>query len=153
MLNAVPITVVGNLTDEPELRFTPQGTAVCKLIVAFNPRRYDKDTGKWVDGEASFYRCTAWRQLAENIAESLAKGSRVVLTGTLSQRSWKDAQTGDLKSAWEVTVEAVGPELAYATATVKKMTRTARGETPPDDPWATASRQPVPAGLGDEPPF
>jgi single-strand DNA-binding protein len=153
--NSTPITVVGNLTDAPELRFTPSGAAVARFTVAHNPRYYDKTSDTWKDGEPSFYRCTAWRGLAENIAESLPRGARVVLAGEIRQRTWKDDKTGETRSSWDVTVEAIGPELTYAQATVRKMSRTARGETAPDDPWTSASREPVPAGVGanEEPPF
>lgn len=146
------MTVVGNLTDAPELRFTPSGAAVCRFTVAVNPRFYDKAAAEWKDGEPSFYRCIAWRQLAENIADSLAKGHRVVLTGDLAQRSWDDKDNpGKRHYAWELTADAVGPDLSYATATVKRMARNSRDEVPPDDPWATGSR--TPAGAGAEPAF
>lgn len=156
MRNSVPITVIGNLTDAPELRFTASGAAVAKFTVAVNPRHFDKQANEWKDGEPSYYRCTAWRALAENIAESLTRGTRVVVAGDLKERRWKDDKEPDkTRSAWEVTVDAIGPDLSYAQATVRKMARTARGDVPPDDPWATASREPVPAGAGasDEPPF
>ncbi|GAA4699949.1 single-stranded DNA-binding protein [Phytohabitans rumicis] len=158
MRNTVSITVNGNLTDDPELRFTPSGTAVVKFTVAVNPRTFDKDSGQWKDGEPSFYRCTAWKQLAENIANSLAKGHRVIVDGTLSERRWKDVKEPEkMRSGWEVTADAVGPDLSYATATVKKMARGSAGDVPPDDPWSTGSSQPpARAGAGfsdDEPPF
>lgn len=155
MRNDVPITVIGNLTGDPELRFTPQGTAVCAFTIAHNARTYDKDSGEWKDGEPSFYRCTAWRQLAENVAESLAKGARVIMTGSQRQRSW-EGKDGQTVYGWDVTVDAVGPDLTWATATVKRMARSGRDNVPPDDEWATASRtRPEPAGVGasDGPPF
>lgn len=159
MRNHVPITILGNLTDRPELRFTPSGAAVAKFTVAVNPRHYDKTSGEWKDGEPSFYRCTAWRTLAENLAETLDKGHRVLLAGTIAERRWQDAKEPDkTRSAWEITVEAIGPDLTYAQATVRKMARTSRGEIAPDDPWSTATPTP-PAGAGvglgpdDEPPF
>lgn len=140
MRNSVQVTVVGNLTDTPELRFTPSGAAACKFTVAVNPRTFDKAANEWKDGEPSFYRCTAWRQLAENIAETLTKGHRVIVTGEQAQRSWDDKnEPGKKHYAWEVTADAVGPDLSWATATVKKMAR-GRDEVPPDDPWATGSR-------------
>jgi single-strand DNA-binding protein len=153
MRNSVEVTVAGNLTGRPELKFTPTGTAMCKFTVAVNPRTYDKAAGEWKDGEPSFYRCTAWQQLAENLAESLDKGHRILVVGELKQRSWKDETSGDLKSAWEVTVTEAGPALTWATARVQKMARGSRDETAPDDPWATASRERVPAGASDEPPL
>ena len=149
MRNDVPITVIGNLTGDPELRFTPDGTAVCRINVAHNARRYNKDTQKWDDGDASFYRCTAWRQLAENIAETLTKGHRVVVTGSMRQQQWE--KDGEKKSSWDLTIDAIGPDLTWATATVKKMARAGQGDTPPDDPWASGSKQ-APA-TDDEPPF
>lgn len=155
MRNDVPITIVGNLTGDPELRFTPGGEAVCKFTVAFNPRVKDRASGEWKDGEPSFYSCTAWRQLGENMAESLARGARVIVTGSLRQRQWETTE-GEKRWAWEITVDAVGPDLSWATATVKKMARTGHNDVPPDDEWNTASRTaPVPAGVGasDEPPF
>lgn len=153
MRNSIPITIFGNLTDAPELRFTASGAAVAAFTVGVNPRVYDKIKGEWVDGEPSFYRCTAWRQLAENIAESLPKGARVVVAGTIAQRRWE--KDGEKHSTFEVTAEVVGAELTYAQVTIKKMARGSRDEIPPDDAWATASRTPVPAGAGasDEPPF
>lgn len=146
MRNDVPVTVIGNLTDDPDLRFTPSGDAVCKFTVAHNPRTMDKATQTWKDGEPSFYYCTAWRGLAENVAESLARGTRVVVTGSMRQRQW-ETDAGEKRSSWELQVDAVGPELTWATASVKKMARNSRGDVPPDDTWATASRtQPAPAG-------
>jgi single-strand DNA-binding protein len=155
--NTVSVAVVGNLTGEPEMRFTPAGVAVARFTVAVNERTFNKDSAKWEDGNASFYRCTAWRGLAENVVESLPKGTRVVMCGELRQRSWRN-DAGDLVSMWEVTVDAIGPDLSYATAAVKKMSRSSRDEVPPDDAWATGSREPVAAGVGQvpddaEPPF
>lgn len=145
MPNSVSVTVVGNLTDDPELRFTPSGQAVCKLTVAFNPRYRDKQSGEWKDGEPSFYRCTAWQQLAENIAESLHKGDRVIVQASQSQRSWDDKnEPGKKVYGWQWTIDAIGPELAWATTTVKKAARHGRDDIPPDDPWSTGSRT-VPA--------
>lgn len=148
MANAVVITVVGNLTGDPELRFTANGTACAVLNVAFNPRWYDKTTAAWKDGDPSFHRVTVWRELAENVAESLHKGDRVVVSGTLSQRHWE--QDGEKKSAWGVTADAVGPDLSYAQAAVRKMQRTRAGEAPPDDEWSSATRE-RPAGDGPAP--
>jgi single-strand DNA-binding protein len=155
--NDVPITIIGNLTGEPELRFTPGGDAVCKFGVAHNVRKLNKDTGLWEDKGASFYQCTAWRYLAENVAESLHKGDRVLVTGSWAQRQWEDDK-GEKRYSWDLTVDAVGPDLTYAQATVRKMARTRTGDVPPDDPWATAARtrpEPAMAGAGatDEPPF
>lgn len=139
MLNSTVITVVGNLTDNPELRFTPAGVPMARFTVAVNPRVFDKATGEWRDGEASFYNCTAWRQLAENTAQSLSRGIRVIVTGTIAQQRWETDQ-GEKRSAFAVTAEAVGPDLSYATATVRKAARAGADTTGnTDDPWATAS--------------
>ncbi|MGC4855161.1 single-stranded DNA-binding protein [Micromonospora sp. DT4] len=147
MLNATAITVVGNLTDDPELRFTSSGVPMARFTVAVNPRVFDKASGEWRDGEPSFYNCTAWRQLAENVAESLSKGVRVIVTGTIAQQRWETDQ-GEKRSTFAVTAEAVGPDLTYATATVRKTVRAGNGTVGPDDPWATASpTRPVPRGV------
>ncbi|HET6482315.1 MAG TPA: single-stranded DNA-binding protein [Actinoplanes sp.] len=138
MLNSTVITVIGNLTDNPELRFTPAGVPMARFTVAVNPRVFDKATGEWRDGEASFYNCTAWRQLAENTAQSLSRGIRVIVTGTIAQQRWETDQ-GEKRSAFAVTAEAVGPDLSYATATVRKVVRTGTETTGTDDPWATAT--------------
>jgi single-strand DNA-binding protein len=156
MRNDTPITIIGNLTGDPELRFTPGGDAVCKFSVAHNVRRLNKETGLWEDAGASFYQCTAWRSLGENVAESLHKGDRVLVTGSWAQRQWEDPKTNETRYSWDLTVDAVGPDLAYAQATVRKMARTRHGEVAPDDPWATADRtrpEPALAATGGEPPF
>jgi single-strand DNA-binding protein len=149
--NTVPVAVVGNLTKEPELKFTPGGVAIARFTVAVNPRQFDKDANEWKDGEPSFYRVVCWRQLAENVTESLPRGARVVVVGALQQRHWEDK--GEKKSIWELVAEAVGPDLSYAQAQVRKMARGSRDEVPPDDPWATAGQEPVGAGASGEPPF
>lgn len=151
MSGQTPITVVGNVTDDPDLRFTHDGTACCVITVAVNPRRFDRNTQQWVDGEPSFHRVTVWRQLGENVAESIKKGARVIVSGTLAQRHW-ETDAGEKRSAWGITADAVGAELTFATATVKRMSRTARGDVAPDDPWATASTT-RPAPASEEPPF
>ena len=117
------ITVVGNLTDDPELRFTPSGAAVASFTVASTPRTFDKNTNEWKDGDALFLRCSIWRQAAENVAESLSKGMRVIVQGSLKQRSY-ETREGEKRTVIEMTVEEVGPALKYATA---KVTRAARG--------------------------
>jgi single-strand DNA-binding protein len=159
------ITVVGNLTGDPELRFTPSGAAVANFTVASTPRTLDKATNEWKDGEALFLRCSIWRQAAENVAESLQKGMRVVVQGRLKQRSYE--VNGEKRTSVELDVEEIGPSLKYATAKVNKTTRGAGGGgfggppaspgggAPADDPWASSA----PAGGGggggwsDEPPF
>lgn len=118
-----PITLVGNIVADPELRYTQSGSAVASFRVASTPRRYDQQSGQWVDGEALFLTCNIWRQAAENVANSLTKGTRVVLTGRLQQRSY-ETREGEKRSVFEVEVEDIGPSLKFATAQV---TRAARG--------------------------
>ena len=122
MANEPSITVVGNMTDDPTLRFTPSGAAVANFTVASTPRTFDKARNEHVDGETLFMRCTAWRDLAENVAESLTKGDRVVVQGRLVSRSWEDKDTGAKRAAFEMQVDEVGPSLRYATAKVTKAT-------------------------------
>jgi single-strand DNA-binding protein len=162
------ITVVGNLTADPELRFTASGAAVANFTVASTPRTFDRASSEWKDGEALFLRCNIWRQAAENVAESLTRGSRVVVTGRLKQRSF-DTKEGEKRTVIELEVDEIGPSLRYATAKVNRVNRPGgggqggggggggyggSGSGPADDPWASAP----PAGGGgggysDEPPF
>src|SRR3954449_10117248 len=116
------ITVVGNLTNDPELRFTPSGAAVTSFTFASTPRYLDKQTNEWKDGDALFLRCSVWRQAAENVAESLVRGSRVIVTGRLKQRSY-ETKEGEKRTVYEVEVDEVGPSLRYATAKVNKTQR------------------------------
>ena len=148
----VVVTVVGNLTGDPELRFTPNGQAVASFTVASTTRVLDRSTNEWKDGDTMFLRCSVWRQYAENVAESLTKGTRVIVTGRLKQRSY-ETKEGEKRSVVELDVDDVGPALRNATA---KVTRAARGEggggfsggsAPADDPWAAAPP------VSDEPPF
>src|SRR5947208_15631652 len=118
----VTVTVVGNLTDDPELRFTPSGAAVANFTVASTPRFLDKQTNEWKDGEALFLRCSVWRQAAENVAESLQRGARVIVTGRLKQRSY-ETKEGEKRTVYEVEVDEIGPSLRYATAKVVKTQR------------------------------
>jgi single-strand DNA-binding protein len=139
MAGETTITTVGNLTSDPELRFTPQGVAMVKFTVASTPRTFDRTKNEWADGDPLFLNCTAWRDLAEHIAESLAKGTRVVVTGRLRLSRWETEQ-GEKRSAYGLDVDEVGPSLRFATATVKKMSRAKAGDgfTPadvPDDAW------------------
>jgi single-strand DNA-binding protein len=120
------ITVVGNLVDDPELRFTPSGAAVANFRIASTPRTYDKNTNEWVDGEGLFLSCAIWRQAAENVAESLQKGMRVVVQGRLKQRSY-ETREGEKRTVYELDVEEVGPSLKYATAKVTRTTRSGAG--------------------------
>ncbi|MEW2507189.1 single-stranded DNA-binding protein [Amycolatopsis sp. NPDC047767] len=165
------ITVIGNLTSDPELRFTPSGAAVANFTVASTPRTLDRQSGEWKDGEALFLRCNIWRQAAENVAESLTRGARVVVQGRLKQRSF-ETKEGEKRTVVELEVDEIGPSLRYATAKVNKVSRGGGGGDfgggggggnrgggggggmPADDPWGSAP----PAGGGgggfaDEPPF
>src|SRR4051795_4437119 len=155
------ITLVGNLTDDPELRFTPSGAAVANFTVASTPRFLDKQTNEWKDGDALFLRCSIWRQAAENVAESLQRGARVIVQGRLKQRSY-ETKEGEKRTVYEIDVDEVGPSLRYATAKVVKGQRGGGGGGGggggfgggssgggSDDPWAT----PAPGGMSDEPPF
>ena len=116
------ITVVGNLTADPELRFTPSGAAVANFTVASTPRTFDKNTNEWKDGEALFLRCSVWRQAAENVAESLQKGTAVIVQGRLKQRSY-ETKEGEKRTVYELDVDEVGPSLRWATAKVTKASR------------------------------
>lgn len=141
------ITIVGNIAADPELRFTPSGAALVKFSVASTPRSYDKATGQWQDGTAMFLRCTAWRDLAQHIAESLTKGMRVVVTGRLRQHNWKTDQ-GENRSMLGLEIDDIGPSLQFATAKVERVQRNgAPNSGPANDTWNT------PAPTGDEPPF
>lgn len=123
MSNETPITVVGNLTEDPILRFTPSGAAVANFTVASTPRKFNKNTNEWEDGETLFMRCDVWRDQAEHVTETLKRGMRVVVTGALVSRSWEDKQTGQKRSVTELKVDEVGPSLRSATAVVSKAQR------------------------------
>lgn len=153
-----PITVVGNIVADPELRFTPSGAAVANFRIASTPRTFNKNTNQWEDGEGLFLTCNVWRQAAENVAESLSKGMRVIVNGRLRQRSY-ETREGEKRTVYEVEVDEVGPSLKYATA---KVTRTQRdggqqgGQRPQqgygqqqDDPWGST---PQGGGFGDDSP-
>jgi single-strand DNA-binding protein len=126
MAGETVITVIGNLTDDPELRFTPSGAAVANFTVASTPRTFDKNSNEWKDGDALFLRCSIWRQSAENVAESLTKGMRVVVSGRLRQRSYQTKE-GENRTVVELEVEEIGPSLKYATAKVTKANRPGGG--------------------------
>jgi single-strand DNA-binding protein len=156
-----PVTIVGNLTDDPELRYTPAGVAMAKFTVASTPRSYDKTSGQWQDGTAMFLRCTAWRELANHIADTLAKGMRVVVTGRLRQHNWQTDQ-GENRSMLALEVDDIGPSLRFATAKVTKAQRNGAAPTgPASDAWSTpapAGAAPATGGWGapasdSEPPF
>jgi single-strand DNA-binding protein len=171
------ITVVGNLTADPELRFTPSGAAVANFTVASTPRIYDRQSSEWKDGEALFLRCNIWREAAENVAESLTRGSRVIVTGRLKQRSF-ETREGEKRTVFEVEVDEIGPSLRYATAKVNKASRSGGGgggfgsgggggggsrpaaaaaaqpsSGPADDPWGSAPASGSFGGGDEEPPF
>ncbi|GAA2610926.1 single-stranded DNA-binding protein [Streptomyces axinellae] len=167
MAGETVITVVGNLVDDPELRFTPSGAAVAKFRVASTPRTFDRQTNEWKDGESLFLTCSVWRQAAENVAESLTKGTRVIVQGRLKQRSYEDRE-GIKRTVYELDVDEVGASLRNATAKVTKTSGGGRGgqgggfgggqgggnaggggqqgggSAPAGDPWATGA----PAGGG-----
>lgn len=149
MAGETEITLVGNLTANPELKFTASGAAVANITVANNPRYFDRHSGEWKDGESLFLRCNVWRQLAENVAETLTKGSRVIVQGRLKQRSF-ESREGDKRTVVEIDVTEIGPSLRYATATVNKVTRATTGEALGDDPWGAATAN---TDAGDEAPF
>jgi single-strand DNA-binding protein len=141
MAGETPITVVGNLTADPELRFTPSGAAVANFTVASTPRTFDRQSNEWRDGEALFLNCSVWRQAAENAAESLTRGMRVIVTGRLKARSY-ETREGEKRTVFEIDVDEVGPSMKYATAKVTKTSRSGgQGFGPSggggDDPWAT----------------
>jgi single-strand DNA-binding protein len=176
MAGETVITVVGNLTNDPELRFTPSGAAVASFTVASTPRTLDKATNEWKDGDALFLRCSIWRQAAENVAESLQRGARVIVQGRLQQRSY-ETKEGEKRTVVELQVDEIGPSLKYATAKVNKTSRGGGGGGGygggqagggnsagggGDDPWASAPAGGGASGGGasgggggwsDEPPF
>ncbi len=166
------ITVVGNLTADPELRFTPSGAAVANFTVASTPRIYDRQSGEWKDGEALFLRCSIWREAAENVAETLTRGSRVIASGRLKQRSF-ETKEGEKRTVVELEVDEIGPSLKYATAKVNKTSRgggaggfgggapggggggsrPAAATPPAEDPWGSAPASGSFGGSDDDPPF
>lgn len=159
MAGETVITVVGNLVDDPELRFTPSGAAVANFRIASTPRTFDRQTNDWKDGDALFLTCSVWRQAAENVAESLQKGMRVVVQGRLKSRQY-ETREGEKRTVFEIDVDEVGPSLRYATAKVQRTTRQGGGNygqvggqgggqqggqqgggVPANDPWATPGPQ------------
>ncbi len=146
------ITITGNLVNDPELRYTPSGQAVATFRVASTPRYFDKATSEWKDGEGLFLSCNVWRQAAENVAESLTKGMRVIVCGRLKQRSY-ETREGDKRTVYEVEADEVGPSLRNASAKVSRTIRSsgsAAQAAPADDPWAAEQAE---GGFSDEPPF
>lgn len=174
------VTVVGNLTGDPELRFSPSGVGVANFTVASTPRTFDRQSNEWKDGDTLFMRCSIWREAAENVAESLVKGARVIAQGKLVQRSY-ETREGDKRTVVELQVEEIGPSLKYATARVQRLTnreapgggfgrssgtqetsggfgRAQGAQAQADDPWATAGPSAatsagVASTFADEPPF
>jgi single-strand DNA-binding protein len=126
MAGETTITVVGNLTDDPELRFTPSGAAVAKFRIASTPRTLDRQSGEWKDGEPLFLACNIWRDAAEHVAESLQRGARVIVQGRLRQRSY-ETREGEKRTVYELEVDEIGPSLRYATAKVQRMSRSGGG--------------------------
>src|SRR5580765_1456660 len=174
MANDTTITIVGNLVDDPELRFTPSGAAVAKFRIASTPRFLDKQTKEWKDGESLFLSCNVWRQAPENVAESLQRGMRVIVQGRLKQRSY-ETKEGEKRTVYEIEADEVGPSLRNASAKVTKTQRSGGfggggaggaggggnqggyggqggGRQQADDPWATGSGGGG-DGFSDEPPF
>jgi single-strand DNA-binding protein len=180
MAGETTITLVGNLTADPELRFTPSGAAVANFTVASTPRTFDRQTNEWRDGDAMFLNCAVWRQAAENVAESLQKGMRVIVHGRLRSRSY-ETREGERRTVFEVDVDEIGPALRYATAKVSRNASGGGGQgggRPSgaaqsggsqagggygDDPWASGggaagnrpqqSSDPWATPQSDEPPF
>jgi single-strand DNA-binding protein len=165
MAGETVVTLVGNLVDDPELRFTPSGAAVANFRIASTPRTYDRQTGEWKDGESLFHSCSVWRQAAENVAESLQRGMRVIVQGRLKSRSYDDRE-GNKRTVFEIDVDEVGPSLRSATAKVTRAMRSGpggagggggfggggggnqgggfgggQGGAPQNDPWATPQGQ------------
>jgi single-strand DNA-binding protein len=171
MAGETVITVIGNLTGDPELRFTPSGAAVANFTVASTPRTFDRQSNEFKDGDTLFMRCSIWREAAENVAESLTKGMRVIVTGRLVQRSY-ETREGEKRTVVELQVDEVGPSLRYASAKVTRTQRSGGGGggggysggggfggggassgAQADDPWATPAQGGSSGGYSDEPPF
>ncbi|WP_431894647.1 single-stranded DNA-binding protein [Nonomuraea sp. bgisy101] len=148
MSGETTITLIGNLTNDPEIRYTQNGTAVAGFTIASSSRTYNKQVEQWQDGEALFMRCSAWRDLADHVCESLTRGTRVIATGRLKMRSFETSD-GDKRTVIEMAVDEIGPSLRFATAKPQKAARASRNghENGMNDPWANAT----PAG--DRPPF
>lgn len=173
MAGETTITVIGNLTSDPELRFTPSGSAVANFTIASTPRTFDRQSNEWKDGETLFLRASIWREAAENVAESLTKGTRVIVSGRLKSRTY-DTKEGEKRTVMELEVDEIGPSLRFASAKVARTQRSSGngggfsnthqpgGQQPPgNDPWGPGGQQPnnAPQGGGwngpgnDEPPF
>ncbi|WP_338682171.1 single-stranded DNA-binding protein [Streptomyces acidiscabies] len=147
-----PVTIVGNLTGDPELKFTGNGQALARFTVASTPRTFDREANQWKDGTSTFFRCAAWRQLAEHVAASLSKGSRVVLSGRIRQHDWQTPE-GENRSMLAVEVDEIGASLRFTTVHIDAKRPDGNSGSAPAadaDPWNTA---PAASGTGDEPPF
>ncbi|UNO42430.1 single-stranded DNA-binding protein [Streptomyces sp. MST-110588] len=142
-----PLTIIGNLTADPELKYTTGGQALAKFTVASTPRTFDREANQWKDGTSTFFRCATWRTLAEHVAESLTKGSRVVLSGRIRQHNWQTEQ-GENRSMLAVEVDEIGASLRFTTVTIDG--KRTNGTAPSDESWNTASNPAEPTG---EPPF
>ncbi|WP_327581638.1 single-stranded DNA-binding protein [Nonomuraea sp. NBC_00507] len=151
------ITLIGNLVDDPELRFTPTGQAVARFRLASTPRFMDRETNEWKDGDSLFLTCNVWRQMGENAAESLQRGMRVILQGRLKQRTY-ETKEGEKRTVYEVEVDEIGPSMRHATAKVVKVRGSRTVNTPPQNPWdgmpaegqdaGPAAGEPAPAMAG-----
>lgn len=143
MAGETPITVIGNLTADPEMRFSSNGTQVANFTVASTPRTFNRDTRQWDDGEPIFLGCSVWRQFAENVAESLTKGMRVIVQGNLKARSYED-RDGNRRTSYEIDVAEVGPSLRFVTAQVARSQQSSgrqRGTQPQGNGWPQQSQQ------------
>ena len=148
-----PITIIGNLVDDVTLKYTPQGIAVASFRVASTPRKFDRQANEFKDGDSLFLTCTVWRQAAENAAESLQRGMRVIVSGNLRQRSY-ETREGEKRTVYEIDVEEVGPSLKNASAKVNRTSRSTGTQSAPaaGDPWATGAPA-ADSGFTDEAPF
>ena len=161
MAGETTITIVGNLTADPNLGYTQAGVAYASFTVASTPRSFNRQTNAWEDGEALFMRCTVWREFAENVADSLTKGTRVIVSGRLRQRSYTD-KSGVERTGIDMDVDEIGPSLRYARTKVNKVARSggegngfsgAMSAAPADDPWGSAPAANSTNGFSDQPPF
>jgi single-strand DNA-binding protein len=174
MAGETTITVIGNLTNDPELRFTPSGSAVANFTIASTPRTFDRASSEWKDGETLFLRAAVWREAADNVAESLTKGMRVIVSGRLKSRSY-ETKEGEKRTVIELEADEIGPSLRYANAKVNRTQRSTQGgqagsgfggqgngnqaaqSAPQDDPWGIPATSSAGAGWGNgpdsEPPF
>ena len=149
MAGEVTVTIVGNLADDPELRYTQGGIAVVSVRVGSTPRTMNRQTNAWEDGETVWVRCTAWREVAENVAQSLTKGARVVVTGRLKAPSAYTSAQGEARASLELDIDEIGPSLRYATAAVTRRAREGGPAQVQSDPWANAPAAPAASKADD----